>query len=132
MKNVPFESLGVRFLPCRMASSTTPGPIRGGKGGRKEGGVGGKRGRTIKTCNLHVHVNTRGVWTITFIGILCLPRIQHFRNFLHLLKRERSNVQCVKLLLHWCHSSSLPPTLPPFTGVTAVMHAYRLLGPSLF
>ena len=123
--NIPFESLAVRFLPCKIDSSTTPGPTRGGEKGRKKGGgrkkgrKGGRKGgregrkggreggRTIKTCKL----NTQRVRTITFIRILCLPRIQHLRNFLHLLKRQRSNIS-VKLLLHWCHSS-LPPSLPP-------------------
>ena len=41
MKNIPFESLGTRFLPCNMASSTTPGPTRMWRG-REEGKEGGR------------------------------------------------------------------------------------------
>ena len=61
----------------------------GEREGRKEGRRRrvGERGRTVKRCNL----NTQTVWTITFIGVLCLPRVQHLRDFLYLLKRKRSN-----------------------------------------
>ena len=41
LKNIPFESLGTRFLPCNMASSTTPGPTRMWRG-REEGKEGGR------------------------------------------------------------------------------------------
>ena len=41
LKSIPFESLGTRFFPCNMASSTTPGPTRVWRG-REEGKEGGR------------------------------------------------------------------------------------------
>ena len=43
LKSIPFESLGTRFLPCNMASSTTPGPTRMWRG--REEGKEGERDR---------------------------------------------------------------------------------------
>ena len=41
LKSIPFESLGTRFFPSNMASSTTPGPTRMWRG-REEGKEGGR------------------------------------------------------------------------------------------
>ena len=42
LKSIPFESLGTRFFPSNMASSTTPGPTHKWRG-REEGKEGGGR-----------------------------------------------------------------------------------------